>query len=97
MCNKRNSVNAHLPNNKVIRCDSCIRRLIELLNLHGIKTVACCCGHMRYPITILIKNPKNGKIKEMLSGIEIPRKRNFYRRDSEGFFFIPEICSEHKS
>jgi len=54
------------------------------------KTVACCCGHGKYPETIVVKNRK-GEAWELNSGIKIPRKRRFYTRDSEGHYYIQEV------
>jgi len=52
--------------------------------------VACCCGHGRYPTTIVVKY-SSGRIREVLSETDIPRTRNFYKLDSEGFYYIPEV------
>jgi hypothetical protein len=42
------------------RIDPCMRWKIEALKGYLIfnKTVACCCGHGKYPETIVVKNPK---------------------------------------
>jgi len=32
-----------------VNVDRCLAPLIEMLNLYGIKTIACCCGHGRSP------------------------------------------------
>jgi len=32
-----------------------------------------------------------GKYYDVVSGLEIPRTRNFYRLDSEGYYYIPEV------
>lgn len=57
-----------------------------------IKTVACCCGHGRYPETIVVKVGNN--IYELNSLKQIPRKRKFYKKDKKGYYYIPEVCSE---
>ena len=41
---------------------------------------ACCCGHSKYPMTILIKAKSSGKIIDIVNGVYIPRKRNLYKR-----------------
>lgn len=89
MCQKRNSVIAELPIKK-IRCDKCIRNLIESMNVYGYNTVACCCGHGKYPLTIVCKT-RTGKYYDVVSGKSIQRIRNFYRLDSEGYYYIPEV------
>jgi len=30
-------------------------------------------------------------IHDLVSGTRIPRRRNFYRRDADGFYYIPEV------
>lgn len=71
--------------------DKCMRRLIKWLNLQGHITVACCCGHNKYQMTIIVKS--KSEYREVLSDTIIPRKRNFYRRDKEGYYYIPEVSS----
>jgi len=56
----------------------------------GIKTLASCCGHGVYSPTIIIQKP-DGTIRDWMSDIIIPRKKRFYKRDSNGVFFVPEI------
>ena len=53
------------------------------------KTVACCCGHNKYPMTIVVKD-KYGNIYELFSQKVLPRKKKFYKKDEEGYYFIPE-------
>ena len=77
----------HLNSHKV---DHCMRNLIFALNSDGFNTLACCCGHGKYPMSIIYKTPE-GKIVELLSGIEIPRKRRFYIKDANGYSFVPEL------
>jgi hypothetical protein len=59
----------------------------------GFKTVGSCCGHGIYPLTIVCRTVE-GKYFELISGIDIPRTRNFYRLDKDGFYFIPELTRE---
>ena len=66
--------------------DKCMRPLIQYFNKIGVKTLSCCCGHGKYPMTIVVE----GRI-EVLSGIVIPRKTRFYVKDGEGYYYIPEI------
>jgi hypothetical protein len=71
------------------RIDPCMRRLIKYLNMFFDKPVACCCGHGKYPMTIVVKLKYFGTI-ELLSGAKIPRKTRFYKRDKSGVYYIPE-------
>ncbi|MCH7828142.1 MAG: hypothetical protein IIC75_09285 [Bacteroidetes bacterium] len=73
--------------------DECMKRIIIMLNLYlkkGYETVACCCGHGKYDQSIMIKD-KKGTIFDLVSNSIIPRKRNFYRRDKQGYYYIPEV------
>lgn len=65
-----------------------MKKLVGLMRMHGIKTLGCCCGHGKYPMTIVIE--RYGLIEEVISGKEIPRKKEFYKMDCEGFYYIPE-------
>ena len=101
MCRKRSTVLAEVTPFTRFRCDSCIRNLLESMNQHDYHTVASCCGHGRYPMTIVCKR-KRGRIfvdkyYDVISGIEIPRTRNFYRLDSEGYYYIPETIKGESS
>jgi hypothetical protein len=60
-----------------------------------VEIVACCCGHKRYPMSIIIKTD-DGQGIDIVSDTLIPRKRNFYKRDKKGYYYIPEITGERK-
>jgi len=77
---------------KWIRVDACMRHLINSLSMHGYRTVGCCCGHGKYPMTIVCKTGSN-KFFDLISGVDIPRKKRFYKKDSEGYYFIPEVIN----
>ena len=75
--------------------DDCMRHCIKTLNqlLDNIehkpyKILACCCGHNKYPMTIVMENPRG--IFELFSNKDIPRKKKFYKKDKEGYYYIPE-------
>ena len=97
MCNKRNTTKIVLKNGKKFRVDACLSGLIITLNNKGIETVACCCGHGKYPITILYMHKSqdimNGNIYDFCSGwgVSARSKKRWYRRDKQGLFFIPEV------
>ena len=77
-----------------LRIDPCMRTFIKQLNgsLHNhLKILACCCGHNKYPMSIIITN--GIIIWDLVSGVEIPRKIKFYKRDKQGYYFIPEISN----
>lgn len=96
MCFKRSSVIAEIDNGKRVRIDPCMRNLIEFINCEtNYKTLACCCGHGRYQMSIIISHKHygefTGKAIELISGLIIPRTKRFYQKDKDGFFFIPEL------
>ena len=62
---------------------------LMFLNKEGLKTVGSCCGHDRYPATVVIKS-KKGYFFELYSSAILPRKKRFYVKDKDGFYFIPE-------
>lgn len=74
------------------RIDPCMKNLIDLLNAKGgrIKTLACCCGHGKYPMTI-ISSINKFHIWDVVSGESIPRKKKFYKKDKQGYYYIPEV------
>ena len=57
------------------RMDKCMITIIESFKSNGYDTKGCCCGHGRYPITIVCVNGWGGGIYEQVSGKVIPRKR----------------------
>lgn len=74
------------------KIDDCMKLLIEWLNNIGYKTVACCCGHWKYPMTIVVALGSH-RI-ELLSAKVIPRKTRFYKKDKNGYYYIPEVSEE---
>jgi len=88
MCNKRNSTTVYIQHQKRwVKLDSCIAPLILNLNQHNFKTLASCCGHNKYPMTIIVESNTN---LELIQTIPIPRKKRFYVKDKKGFYYIPE-------
>ena len=86
---------------RTFRVDRLMARLVEFINTHpNVETLACCSGHGRYPMTIIIKHKTGSdgkwewKTKEMVSGTFIPRKRRFYVMNKEGFYFVPEVVNK---
>jgi len=86
LCELKNYKNGK-PNPRI---DGCMGNLIRLLKVHNIKTLACCCGHGRYQPSIILKED-NGEIFDLMSGQTIPRKTKFYKRDKQGYYYIPEV------
>ena len=94
MCSKRNSVLIEKRGRmkKEFRADLCIRDLlIDMQYSEFDVTLAHCCGHGRYPRTIVMQNDDTKIITELFSGKIIPRKRRFYKKDEDGYYYIPEV------
>ena len=71
--------------------DECLKNIINFMKVKGgkIQPVSCCCGHNRYPMTIIITN---GELNwDLISNEIIPRKKKFYKKDSKGYYYIPEV------
>ncbi len=91
-------------NTSNIQIDKCMRNLIYflkgLLKPHGAKILACCCGHSKYPMTILVKCyldvAREDCIWDCVSDKLITRTRNFYKRDKKGYYYIPEVSKPKK-
>jgi len=89
MCKKVKNKNT--CNTKI---DRCIRPLIKWLLECDYAPVASCCGHNKYPITVVVKKVSPSQVtyfQELFSGEIIPRKKRFYRRDNQGYYYIPEV------
>ena len=78
--------------------DECMKKLVHNLDcfLNDFKVVACCCGHGKYPMTILVRSGTTGMVYDICSNKIIPRKRNFYKKDRHGYYFIPESLNVQK-
>ncbi len=86
------------PKNDARRIDPCMRYLIKALNEHGIETLGCCCGHGKYSMTIVYryksKDSMNGNIYDFCTGWGIPRETKFYKKDKQGYYYIPEVIEK---
>lgn len=69
--------------------DECMVSVIKEFKRMGMNTVACCCGHKKYPATVIVKI--NNKFMEIISGTRIPRQKRFYKKDKQGYYYIPEV------
>ena len=74
------------------KVDKCIELLVRHLRLEGVNLVASCCGHGKYPMTLLVKSV--GSVYDMVSGKVIRRKSKFYVKDERGVFYVPETIEK---
>lgn len=96
MCNERNkrlrfTGRIYKFKRSVIRIDECMATFILNLNLIGVKTLACCCGHGKYPMSVVV-DEGNHKL-ELFSGACLFKKKNFYKKDKQGYYYIPEALT----
>ena len=78
---------------RVVKVDGCMVNIIDFINSHpNITTLASCCGHGIYDMSIVIKHSVHNawEITDLISGQDIPREKRFYKTDSEGRYYIPE-------
>jgi len=89
------------PKNDSRFIDPCMEIMLLVfewaLDSKKMKIVASCCGHGKYPKTIVAKKIRNGQAIELLSGTWIPRKKRFYKKDRQGYYFIPETIDSYKN
>lgn len=84
-------------NTKHSRIDKCMKIFmhnLEVLSKESYKILACCCGHGKYPMTIIVDGGLavgGCPIFEMFSGKIIKRKKSFYKKDKQGMYYIPEV------
>ena len=72
------------------KIDECMQRLIQFINFEThLTTLASCCGHGKYNMSIIVRT-KQGRIYDLMSCVQIPRKKRFYKKDAKGYYYIPE-------
>ncbi len=82
------------------RIDRCIKSHVDWLNRNGFKTILSCCGHGKYPKTILLRFEDN-RVYDLFSLIELKpynpkikkQYNRYYKKDAEGYHYIPEIIN----
>ncbi len=84
------------PKNDSRRIDLCMKNVINFLWGWDVGVLACCCGHGKYPMTIVVKEDLGDtkEIYEIFSGKTIPRKKRFYKKDKQGYYYIPEVIKK---
>ena len=77
------------------RIDPCMKEILE--HIHG-NVVACCCGHGKYPMTIvkMMGLETSPYFLEIVSGKIIPRTRRFYKKNEQGVYYIPEVLNSEE-
>ena len=84
--------------NDARRMDSCMKDYIEMVNriLKGTyETKACCCGHGKYQNSVIVGlKGKKSFCFDLISGKMINRTKRFYKKDKQGYYYIPEVQNE---
>lgn len=97
MCNSRNSKKTPFIYSGEIKwkkVDRCLPNLLCFINGNtSFRTLGSCCGHGRYPMSIVCKSPF-GHIEDICSGIIIPRTKRFYVKDKDGYYYIHEVVEK---
>lgn len=81
---------SHNPR-KIDKCMETIVKTLSWVLKDKFSVVACCCGHGKYPMTLVMDDKFNNRRLEMFSATPIPRKKRFYRKDKQGYYYIPEV------
>jgi len=61
------------------------------------QSIMCCCGHGKYPKTLIVKNRASGSVFEWFSGITLTGTKRadsrapYYKKDAKGHYYIPEV------
>jgi len=82
-----------------VEVDLCLQTEVKRINKnYALRTLASCCGHNKYPKTIVVQNKYSRTIFEYFTGIRIfnkykngKKRRRFYKKDQYGYYFIPEV------
>lgn len=79
-----------------------MRGIVNFINnATEFRTIMCCCGHGKYPPSLIITNPCPSefcKIQEKPFEIfsnYIFRKgqKRFYKKDKQGYYYLPEVLN----
>ena len=77
------------------KIDPCLIQVIQNLRELKVQTLACCCGHGKYPMSIIVNIGVDKIIPlEIFSNKVIERKKKFYKKDKEGYYYIPEVLEK---
>jgi len=70
--------------------DPCMKNIIHTLKDYGFDIRACCCGHHKYDMTIVCYSEILNEYFDFMTLKTIYRKNKFYKKDKNGFYYIPE-------
>ena len=74
------------------RIDPCMRSLCRFIDdSTRYKVLMCCCGHGKYPMSIIVKDINYNSQFDIISEVMLNDKKRFYKRDKQGYYYIPEV------
>ena len=76
-----------------------MKKYIDFLVELNLIPRACCCGHGKYKKSVIIETTNiKGEVTnyELFTGKIIPRKKRFYKKDKQGYYYIPEVIKNGK-
>ena len=79
------------------RKDKCLITKIELINAMKVyQTLSSCCGHNKYPETIVVMDRKSKRVSlfdspHIFLGYGRRKGNRYYKTDQENFYYIPEV------
>jgi hypothetical protein len=78
------------------RIDKCMQNLVSFINEtnSGWQSISSCCGHGKYRPTLILETFGIPSYLEVFSGKLIPKRRKIYKKDKNGYYFIPELEKE---
>jgi hypothetical protein len=79
--------------------DKCMKEIVSFINNStDFITLGACCGHGKYPHSLIVKHPSySDDVRlEIFSHKIIRRKKRFYVKDKEGYYYIPETIEKFK-
>ena len=99
MCEK---ITGKYPNHQI---DECIRDEIAyiIIKTSNIIPIMSCCGHGKYHKSFVVKVKETNEYCDFYSGIILhglnkrrDSRKPFYKRDKQGYYFIPELEAYYK-
>lgn len=83
------------PKNDSRFLDPCMAYMLisieRIIDKKHFELVASCCGHRKYPMTIIIHAKKSNFNFELFTYKKISRKKRFYKKDKRGHYYVPEV------
>jgi hypothetical protein len=79
--------------------DECMETILNTLNqFKELITLQCCCGHVRYHKSIVVRHKQTRKVFEFYSGIRLATKKSYYVKDTNtGLYYIPQLEKHYEN